>query len=400
MFKKFEILMKEIYLDYASATALDPRVKQAMEPYWSKAYGNPSSLHELGREAKLAVRRARKSVASLLKCRPSEVIFTAGGTEADNIAVFGIAGALGKGKAHFITTAVEHHAVLDCFKALEEVGHRVTFLGVSKDGLVDARSVDAAIRPDTVLISVAYANSEIGVIQPIREISRAVDNARKNREKAASPVPLYFHSDASQAAGFLDLNVDKLGVDLLTLNGAKIYGPKGVGALFVSRSVILKPVVFGGGQEKSIRSGTENVPAIVGMARALELVERGRAKESARLTKLRDYFIGRLLKVVPDAALNGHAEKRLPNNINISIPGIESETVVLFLDQKGIYASTGSACTSEAVEPSYVVTALGKPLELAAGSLRFTMGRGTTKKDVDYVIKVLPGILKKLIRHE
>ena len=391
--------MKEICLDYSSATPLDPRVKAAMEPYWSEEYGNPSSIHAKGRAAKKAIEDARKTVAAVLHCRASETIFTSGATEADNMAIFGVAGAFEGKRAHFITSAIEHHAVLKSFDALERRGHSVTILGVSADGIIDLRALEEAIRPETVLISISYANNEIGTIQPIKDIGRMLKDERRKRETGENRLPVYFHSDASQAAGFLDLNVDRLGVDLMTLNSAKVYVPKGVGALFVRRSIELVPVIYGGGQEKNLRSGTENVPGIVGFAAALEIAEAERSKESKRLAGLRDYFIGRLLAEIPGAVLNGHPTERLPNNVNASIPGIDGETAVVYLDAEGVYAATGSACSPASLEPSHVLLAVGKSPGEAAGSLRFTLGRATSKEDIDGVLAVLPEALNKLYRN-
>lgn len=396
--------MKEIYLDYSSATPLDPRVKRAMEPYWQKEFGNPAAIHQKGRAAKEAVTAARRSIARILGSRPSEIVFTAGATEADNIAIFGAAGALGSKKGHFITTTIEHQAVLKPFEALEREGHSVTYLEADSQGLVDPRQLEKAIRPETVLVSIGYANNEIGTVQPMVEVGKAIKKFRGEKRKlsagsqqpAANEKGLLFHCDASQAAGFLDLNVEKLGVDLATINSSKIYGPKGSGILFVRRTVSLKSIFYGGGQERGLRSGTENVPAIVGLAKALETAEAGRVKESARLVKLRDYFIGRLLGEIRGAVLNGHPVKRLPNNVNISIPGLEGEAAVIYLDTEGIRAATGSACESISLEPSHVITALGKSEELIGGSLRFTLGRNSGKADIDYVMKILPKIIEKL----
>lgn len=384
--------MKEIYLDYAAATPLDPRVKRAMAPYWQKEFGNPAAIHLKGRTAKEAITAARKSVARVLGARPSEIVFTAGATEADNIAIFGAAGAHLAKNGHLVTTAIEHPAILRSFEALAGDGWDLTVLKVDEDGLLDLNSLIGAIRPETVLISIGYANNEIGAVQPIAAIGQAVKKYRKSHD---GRLPL-FHTDASQAAGFLDLNVEKLGVDLATINSSKIYGPKGSGVLFVRRTVNLKPIFYGGGQEKGLRSGTENVPAMVGLATALEIAAAGRVKESARLVKLRDYFIVRLLEEVPGAVLNGHPVKRLPNNVNISIPGLEGEAAVIYLDAAGIRAATGSACESTSLEPSHVITALGKSEELIGGSLRFTLGRNSGKADIDYVMKILPKVIEKL----
>lgn len=386
--------MKEIYLDHAATTPLDPRVKAAMEPYGDIIYGNPSALYRQGRLAKDAVDRSRKTVAEIIGSRPDDIVFTAGGTEADNIAIFGVARMFPG--SHLITTAFEHHAGLRSFEALSREGWTVTHLPVGEEGIVDPDALAAAIRPDTALASVMCANNEIGTIQPIAEIGRRLKAERRKRAAEKNALPMYFHCDASQAAGFLDLNVERLGVDLMSLNGGKIYGPKGSGCLYVRSGTRLKPMFQGGGQERNLRSGTENVPGIVGFATALAIADAARAAESRRLTELRDYFIRRLTAEIPKTVLNGHATERLPNNVNVSILDVEGEAVILYLDAKGIAISTGSACTSTTLDPSHVILALGKPYEYAHSSLRFTLGRSTTKEDLDYVMRVLPGIIKKL----
>ncbi|MBI4132382.1 MAG: cysteine desulfurase [Candidatus Sungbacteria bacterium] len=387
--------MREIYLDHAAATPLDPRVKAAMAPYWDDAYGNPSALYRQGRLAKDAVDASRETVAWILGAKPDEIIFTAGSTEADNIAIFGAAGAAAK-TGHLITTAFEHHAGLRTFERLERDGWAVTYLPVSVEGIVEPETLRAAIRPDTLLVSVMYANNEIGTIQPTAEIGRMLKVERRKRIADSNQSPIYFHCDASQAAGFLDLNVERLGADLLSLNGGKIYGPKGSGCLYIRSGVRLKPMFQGGGQEKNLRSGTENVPLIVGFAKALEIANAERDRESRRLCELRDYFIRRLTAEIPKTDLNGDPVKRLPNNVNVSILDVEGEAVVLYLDHKGVAISTGSACTSMTLDPSHVILALGKPYEYAHSSLRFTLGRSTAKEDLNRVMEVLPGIIAKL----
>lgn len=393
--------MKEIYLDHASTTYLDPRVAGAMRPYLESEYGNPSSLHRKGRRAKEAVENARQTIAEILNCLPEEIIFTGSGSEAINLALLGTARAnKNKGK-HLIASKIEHHAVLNALGALEKEGFEVTYLDVDKYGLVKDDDVKKAIRPDTILISIMYANNEIGTIEPVEEIGKIIKEYKANSSNPKpynlNPMP-FFMTDACQAAGALELNVKKLGVDMLAINGSKIYGPKGVGCLYVRKGIRPMPLVYGGGQENNLRSGTENVPGIVGLAKALEIAEKEREAENARLAKLRDYFIGRILKEIPKTVLNGHKTKRLPNNINISFLDIEGESALLYLDEKGICISTGSACTSTSLEPSHVITALGRPYEYAHGSLRFTLGRKTTKKDLDYVLEHLPKVVEKLRR--
>lgn len=414
--------MREVYLDHAATTYLDPRVKEAMEPYWEIEYGNPSSLYRPGRRAKDALDQARSVIAQNLNCKPEEFVFTGGGTEAINLAIFGaarmyaiaasskeqMANDVGK-KGHLITSVIEHHAVLHSMEALGKEGFEVTYLPVDEYGLISPEDVKKALRPDTILVSVMYANNEIGTIEPIAEIAKVVRDFRKQmangkEQKVVNPLsstistlPL-FMTDACQAAGALDMDVQKLGVDLLAFNGSKLYGPKGVGVLYIKKGVRIKPLIYGGGQENNLRSGTENVPGIIGFAKAFEFAQEEREKENARLVGLRDYLTGRLLKEIPKTVLNGHPEKRLPNNINTSVLDIEGEAVVLYLDAKGIYISTGSACTSTTLDPSHVILALGQPYEYAHGSLRFTLGKRTTKEDLDYFMEVFPEIVEKLRR--
>ncbi|MBI4691999.1 MAG: cysteine desulfurase [Candidatus Terrybacteria bacterium] len=381
--------MKRIYMDHAATTYLDSRVKKAMEDFWFKKFGNPSSLYKEGREAKKAINSARQEIAEIINAKPEEIIFTSGGTESNNLAIFGVS----KGSpwnprttlGHIITTKFEHHSVLNPIKFLEKQGYKITWLEVGKEGIVNPNDVKKALRPETVLVSIMYANNEIGTIQPIAEIGKIL---KKH--------PVIFHTDACQSAGYLDLNVDKLGVDLMTVNGSKMYGPKGIGFLYVRKGVKLAPLMHGGEQERKMRPGTENVPAIVGLASAFKMAQKEKNKEKRRLTGLRDYFIKRLTTEIPKVFLNGHPSRRLPNNINVSILGVEGEAVVLYLDEAGVSCSTGSACSSESLEPSHVIMALGRPYEYGHGSLRFSLGRRNTKKDIDYVMKVLTTIVKKL----
>jgi cysteine desulfurase len=393
-----QIDMKEIYLDNAAATPLDPRVLKAMQPYFLSCSGNPSSFHAQGLCAKEAVMKARNDIATILNCREDNVLFTSGGTESDNMAVVGIAHATRNTQhvtneiTHVITSAIEHPAVLEPLKHLQKIGNiELTVLPVDKSGLVDPKSVVDAMRPDTVLVSIMYANNEIGTVQPIAQIGKEILKWRKTNSTALP----YFHSDACQAAGACELDVEKLHVDALTLNGSKIYGPKGVGVLYLRRGVAIDPLLRGGGQERNLRAGTENVPAIVGLAKALELVQSDRESEQKRLIALRDRLIEGLL-AIPKTRLNGHQTKRLPNNVNISFLDIEGEAAVLYLDAKKIYASTGSACASSTLEPSHVILAIGVSYEAAHGSLRFTLGRQTTLQDVERVIKVTADVVKKL----
>ncbi len=390
-------IKKIIYMDYAATTPVAIEVKKEMEKYWSKIYGNPSSLHSLGRMAREAIDNARSRIAKILNCGTDEVIFTAGGTESDNLAIFGVAHKYKDYGKHIIVSKIEHHAILRPCEVLEKEGFEITYLDIDKDGIVNLEKLAKSLRKDTILVSIMYANNEIGTIQPISEIAKIISDFKFRMQNERKTLPL-FHTDACQAAGFLDLNVKNLGVDLMTLNGSKIYGPKQIAILYKKSGVKLEPLIYGGGQEFNLRSGTENLPLIVGLAKALELVEKNKKFEVKRLTKLRDYFIKKILKLIPQSILNGHAIKRLPNNINVSILGVEGESVILMLDDYGICASTGSACNSKSLEPSHVIMALGKAeaKEIAHSSIRFTLGKFTNKKEINYVLKVLPGIIERL----
>lgn len=386
--------MKHIYLDHAATAPTDPRVVEAMRPYFTEVYANPSSFHSFGLAAKRAVHDARERIAAHLRCREDEILFTSGGTESDNLAVEGVIGAAKLPKAHIITSSIEHPAILEPLRRRGKEGTiDLTVLPADRYGLVLPEDVQKALRPETVLVSVMYANNEIGTIEPIADIGRVILGWRTAQ---ASAYP-YFHTDACQAAGYLSMDVQKLHVDLLTMNGSKIYGPKGIGVLFGKRGVKLRPMILGGGQEKNLRSGTENVPGIVGLARALDLSQDMSSLESERLAMLRDMLTEGLLRI-PKSRLNGHPEKRLPNIVNISFLDIEGEAAILYMDAKGMCASTGSACASQSLDPSHVILATGLSYEAAHGSIRFSLGRSTTKKDIQYVIKMMPGIVEKL-RH-
>ena len=385
--------MRNVYLDHSATTYLAPQVKKAMEPFWIKEFGNPSAIYELGRRAKKAIDESRNSIAQILNCKSNEIIFTGSGTESDNLAIFGVVNGLKDKisfKPHIITSKIEHPAVLEAFKELERQGIDTTFVGIDKDGFVDLEVLKRSIRPETILVSIMYANNEIGTIQPIKEISKII-----TKVKGKNGFP-YFHTDACQAAGYFDLDVNSLGVDLLTINASKIYGPKGIGLLYVKQGISLKSILFGGGQEFGIRSSTESVPLIIGLARALELVQGDRIKESKRLIVLRNRLIKDILKLIPNSKLNGGLANRLPNNINISFRGVEGESLVLYLDKEGIYASTGSACSSKSLEPSYVILALGEDAEIAHGSLRMTLGKCNTGKDIKAVLEILPKVINKI----
>lgn len=382
---------KIIYLDYAATTPLSPEVKKEMDVVLENVYGNPSSLHSRGYEAKVVLDGAREKIAKILNVRADEIIFTSGGTESDNLAVLGYARANKSDGAHIITSAIEHHAVLEPCHKLEKEGFAVTYLPVDKDGVIDLEEFKKSLKKETILVSIMYANNEIGTIQPIKEIAEII-----NKFNQENDVDVVFHTDACQAAGVLDLKVKNIGVDMLTLNAGKIYGPKGIGLLYVKKGIKLEPLFYGGGQEFGVRAGTENVAAIVGLAKALEVAQRSKEKDSQRILELREYLIDGILKEIPKTRLNGSREKRLPNNVNISFAAIEGESLILYLDQMGICASTGSACTSKSLEPSHVILALGQPHEVAHSSLRLTIGHKTTKQDLDFVLEVLPGIVKKL----
>ena len=381
--------MKRIYLDHAATTYLDPRVEKSMQPYWQKAFGNPSSIYEEGLDARKALEQARQAIAEVFNCLPQEIIFTAGGTESDNLAIFGIYNSFKKNNPnvvpHFITSQIEHHAVLYPFESLEKNKlAEVTYLPVDEQGLIDIDGLKKAIKENTILISIMYANNEIGTIEPISEIAQTIKGANSARNNK-----IVFHTDACQAAGALDLDVQKLGIDLLTANGSKIYGPKQIGILFKKKGIKIEPQILGGGQEYNLRSGTENVSSIVGLSVALKLAQKNRDRENKRLITLRDWFIATIIKEIPKAYLNGTVEKRLPNNINISFDKIEGEALVLLLDHEGIACGTGSACNSKSLEPSHVITALGYPEERGHSSIRFTLGKKTTKQDLIYTLKYL-----------
>jgi cysteine desulfurase len=374
-----------IYLDHAATTPVRGEVVEAMRPYWSEVGGNPSSTYQWAQQARRAVDEARATVARILGARPQEVIFTSGGTESDNAAIKGVAFASrGRGN-HIITTAIEHHAVLHTCQWLEQFGFETTYLPVDRFGMVDPQDVAAAITDQTVLISVMYANNEIGTIEPIAEIGR-IAKARK--------VP--FHTDAVQAGGALDLHVGRLGVDLLSLSGHKFYGPKGVGVLYVRSSARWQPQQQGGAQERDRRGGTENTPGIVGLATAMKLAYDELGESNAHVQRLRDRLVEGILSRVTDCELTGHPTQRLPNNASFVFKHVEGESILLSLDVRGIYASSASACTSGSIEPSHVITALGYPPEIGRGSLRLTTGRENTDEDVDTVLEELPKAIETL----
>ncbi len=385
--------MKEIYLDNAATTKPDKEVVSVVCDAMKELYGNPSSMYRVGHKAKIALDDAREKIADIIGAKRSdEILFTAGGTESDNIAIFGVARAYKEKKKHIITSKIEHYAVLHPCERLEKEGFEVTYLNVDRYGMVNPKDIKDALREDTVLVSVMYANNEIGTIEPLSEISEIIKDFR-NKNKTPFP---YFHTDACQASGYLNLNIEKLGVDMMTLNGSKVYGPKGVGILYSKFGIRLEPLIYGGGQEKGVRSGTENLPAILGLAKALELAEKNKREEVKRLWALNKKLTNGILNNISKTFLNGHPGKRLPNNVNITILDIEGEALILHLDNEGIYTSTGSACTSGSLDPSHVILATGLPYEAAHGSLRFTMGKDTKKEDIDYVLEKLPPIVENL----
>jgi cysteine desulfurase len=379
---------RTVYMDHAATTAVDPRVVEAMLPYWTERYGNPSSIYGLGRQASHALAEAHRIIADILNCTPNEVILTSCGSESDNLALRGVAfeRRFRAQKNHIITSAIEHHAILHTVEQLVKYfGFEATYLPVDRTGLVDPADVEEAIRPDTAIISVMYANNEVGTIEPVTEIGEI---ARANK------IP--FHTDAVQAGGTLDLDVKALNVDLLSLSAHKFYGPKGVGILYARRGVPLLPMQTGGGHERNRRAGTENVAFAVGMATALRLAYEEASEANARIAGLRDRLIAGILERIPESQLSGHPSQRLPNNASFLFKYIEGESILLNLDLMGIAASSGSACTSGSLEPSHVLMAMGFPHEVAHGSLRLTLGKENTKDDVDYVVELLPGIVEKL----
>jgi len=377
--------MKRIYMDYAATTPMLPEVAEAMQPYFSHRFGNPSSIHSMGQEASDAVERARSQVAAIIACRPEDVVFTGGGTEADNHAIKGVCLAGREKGNHIITTAIEHHAVLNTCNYMKELGFDVTVVPVDKYGMVNPNDIRKAITAKTLLVSVMHANNEIGAVQPIEEIGSITRRAG-----------VYFHVDAVQTAGHLPIDVDRMGIDLLSASAHKLYGPKGVGMLFVRGGTNIVPLLHGGEQENDRRAGTENVAGIAGFGRAADIARAEMGEEADRLSAYRDRLIDVVLERVADTYLNGHRTSRLPNNANFSFDFIEGEAIIMYLDAEGICASTGSACSSASSEPSHVLMALGIPVERARGSVRFTLGRWTSTEDIDKVVEALPRIVEKL----
>lgn len=377
-----------IYMDHSATSQVDKQVFKAMKPYFVDSFGNASTLYSLGREARKAMENARAQISSLIGAKTEEIIFTSGGTESDNIAIKGTAYSLKDKGNHIITSAIEHPAVEETCKYLEKNGFEVTYLPVYEEGIVRISDLEDAITDKTILITIMHANNEIGTIQPISEIGKI---ARERK--------IYFHTDAVQTVGKIPVNVEELNVDMLSLSAHKVYGPKGIGALYVKKGVRLEPIIHGGGHERGIRPGTENVPGIVGLGKACELAENNLLENAKYITNLRDKLINGVLDSVEQSYLNGHRTKRLPNNVNFRFTGIEGESLVLHLDSKGIAASTGSACSSKKLEPSHVLTAIGLEQVDAHGSLRLTLGKENTEEDIDHAIesiKEVVGTLRKL----
>lgn len=376
---------KYVYLDHAATTPVKEEVLEAMLPYFNKKFGNPSSIYLIGRESRKAIDEAREKVAEAIGTNPEEIYFTSGGTEADNWALKGIAYANRDKGNHIITSAIEHHAVHNVCHYLEKDGFEVTYVPVNSDGIISVDKLKESIKPTTILISVMFANNEIGTIQPVEEIG-----------KIAKERGIYFHTDAVQAIGNIPVNVNELNVDLLSLSAHKFYGPKGIGALFVRKGVKIGSFIQGGKQEKGRRAGTENIPGIVGLGKAIELAVKNMDNYNSKLLRLREKLIDGVIKKIPYVRLNGDRTKRLPGNANFSFEFVEGESLLLMLDMKGIAASSGSACTSGSLDPSHVLLAIGLPHEIAHGSVRFTIGDTNTEEDIDYVLEVLPPIVERL----
>ena len=376
---------KKIYLDYAATTPIDPRVLKAMLPFLRNKFGNTMSLHFFGQEAKEALEESREIVADLMGAKPSEVIFTSSATEANNLALKGVAFANKEKGNHIIISSIEHHCVLEAARWLETQGFKVTKIKVDKYGLVDPDDVKKEIKKGTILVSIIHANNEIGTIQPIEKIGKIC----KEKE-------VLFHTDAAQSFGKIPINVNKMNIDLMTVSAHKMYGPKGAAALFIREGTKITPLLHGGGHEFGIRSSTVNVAAIVGFAKAVEIAKKEMKKDAQKLTKLRDKLIEGVLEKIPDSHLNGHPKKRLPNNANFWFKGVEGESIVLQLDMMGIAASTGSACSSEKLEPSHVLLAIGLAPEQAHGSLRLSLGKWTKREEIDYTLEVLPKVIERL----
>ncbi len=386
---------RKIYLDYAATTPVDPRAVKAMLPYFTEKFGNTMSLHFFGQEAKQALEESRKIAADLIKAKPGEIIFTSSATESNNLALKGVASARRSlsGGGHIIISQIEHPCVMESAKWLEGQGFKVTRVPVDKYGQISPKDVEKAIRKETILVSIIHASNEIGTIQPIKEIGEIIEKKSKIFNLKSK---IYFHTDAVQSFGKIPIDVNEINIDLLSASSHKIYGPKGAGLLFVREGTKIEPILHGGGQESGLRSSTVNVSAIIGFAEAVRICQRQMKKENLCLAKLSTKLIRGVLEKIPGSHLNGHPKKRLPNNANFWFKGVEGESIVIQLDLAGIAASTGSACSSAKLEPSHILLAIGLKHEQAHGSLRLTLGRWTKESDVDYLLKVLPEIIKKL----
>lgn len=378
-------MKKVIYMDHAATTATRPEVVEAMLPYFTESYGNPSSIYDLGSKNKEAIAKARQTIADSLGTDSQNIYFTAGGSESDNWALVATAEAYGKSGGHIITSKIEHHAILHTCDYLKTRGYDITYVDVDENGIVNPADVEAAIRPDTVLISIMFANNEIGSIQPIKEIG-AIAKAHG----------ILFHTDAVQAYAQIPINVDEMNIDMLSASGHKLNGPKGIGFLYIRKGVKIKSFIHGGAQERKRRAGTENVPGIVGLGKAVEIAVATMDERIKTETELRDYMISRISAEIPYARLNGDKVRRLPNNVNFSFQFVEGESMLIMLDMAGVCASSGSACTSGSLDPSHVLLAIGLPHEIAHGSLRLTLGYETTKEDVDYVVDEIKKIVERL----
>ncbi len=377
--------MRKVYLDHSATTPVHPEVLEAMLPYYKEKFGNPSSIHEYGKVAKVALEEAREKVAKLFNCSPYEIYFTSGGTESDNLAIKGVAFANKKKGKHIIISSVEHHAVLESCKFLKKEGYEITYLPVDQYGFVDPFDLKKNIKDDTILVSIMHVNNETGTIQPIEELVRIA------KEKG-----VYFHTDAVQSAGKIPIDVGKLPVDLASISAHKIYGPKGVGAIYIRKGTRIIPLSHGGHHERSRRAGTENIPGIVGLGEAVEMVLKDMDKHNKHLKNLTETFFKKLKETVKDIQLNGHPEKRIPSTLNISFKGVEGESIILSLDMKGVAVASGSACTSGSLEPSHVLSAMRIEPAVAQSSIRFSFGRENVIDDVDYTLSVLPEIIERL----
>jgi cysteine desulfurase len=380
--------MNRVYLDYNATTPIEPEVLDAMLPYFSAEFGNAASIHTFGQKARAAVETAREQVAALIGARPQEIIFTSGGTESDNHAIFGIVSSSSSSPAsrpHVITSFVEHEAVLNACQALEKQGVDVTYLSVDQDGQIDLEQLRRALRPQTVLITIMHANNELGTLQPIEEIGRIANEA-----------DVYFHTDAVQSAGKIPIDVNQFHLDLLSISGHKLYAPKGIGAIYIRGGTRLRQLLYGGHHQRGFRPGTENVAGIVGFGKAAEMARSSLANDAKRLSALRDQLEHGLVNRIPHSRINGGRAPRTPNTTNLTFPGVEGEALLIALDLKGLACSTGAACSSGAVEPSHVLTAVGLPAEEARASLRFSLGRHTTQSDIDFALHVVPSAVAQL----